>query len=50
MYANDMLLRDADLWRYWNDNNLVSNVKGVKKLQRTFIEKVMQLHRIMYYA
>lgn len=50
MYANNVILTDADLWRFWNKNGLLTNTKWATKLQRTFIEKTMQLHRILFYA
>lgn len=50
MYAKDILLSDADLWRFRNDKWLKSNAIGAKKLQRTFIEKTMQLHKIIFYS
>lgn len=50
MYANNVILTDADLWRYWEKEGLLTNAKWVKKLHRTFVEKTMQLHRILYYA
>ena len=49
-YASGAILTDADLWRYWNEQWLLSNAKWATKLQRTFVEKVMQLHRILFYA
>ncbi len=50
MYASDVILSDADLWRYRSEQGLLTKSKWANKLQRTFVEKVMQLHRILFYA
>lgn len=50
MFANDVLLTQADLWDYWNKKWLRTNAPNAKKLWRTFPEKVLQLHRIFFYA
>lgn len=50
LYAREVLLKDADLRRFWSDNGLTTNAKGATKLQRTFIEKTMQVHKLIYYA
>ena len=50
MYATDVILSDADLRRYRSEQGLLSKAKGANKLQRTFVEKTMQLHRILFYA
>ena len=50
LYANNLIVSDADLRRFRKSKWLLTNAKSAKKLHRTFIEKTMQLHKIMYYA
>jgi len=46
-FAADILETKSDLWRYWNDRGLRANGKT---LRRTFPDKVLQLHRLFFYA
>lgn len=50
MFANDILLTQADLWRFRVAKGLRTNAKNAKTLPRTFPEKVLQLHRLFYYT
>lgn len=50
LFANDVLLSQADLRAFWNKKGLRTNAANAKKLWRTFPEKVLQLHRLFYYA
>lgn len=48
LFARDVIVSQADLWRFRCKRGLTMN--NWKKLQKTFIEKQLQLHRLFYYA
>jgi len=50
LFANNVIQTQADLWRFRDKKWLRTNRKGATTLQRTFPEKVLQLHRLFYYA
>jgi len=50
LFANDIILTQADLRRYWVKKWLRTNAPNAKELPKTFPEKVFQLHRLFFYA
>lgn len=50
LFANDIILSQADLRRFLNGKGFRTNAKNCTKLHKTFPEKLLQLHRLFYYA
>lgn len=50
MFASNILISQADVRRYLDKRGFRTNAKNATCLHRTFPEKMLQLHRLFYYA
>ena len=50
LFAANVIITQADLWRFRDEKGLRTNGKNATRLHKTFPEKQLQLHRLFYYA
>ena len=50
LFATDVIDTQADLWRFLDKKWLRTNAKKNTRLRKTAPEKMLQLHRLFYYA